>query len=50
MENSRKNNLLQIADYLVGIAHREYNPEKANKTQYFHQLQHQCKKIIIRPS
>jgi hypothetical protein len=50
LENSRKNNLLQLVDYVVGIIHRHYDKEKFVKVDYFSQIDHKCIKTIIRPS
>jgi hypothetical protein len=48
-QNSRKYNLLQLADYIAGIVHRHYDPNKFIKIDYFSMIQHKCIKIVVRP-
>ncbi|MDR0860080.1 MAG: DUF3800 domain-containing protein [Candidatus Peribacteria bacterium] len=47
--NSCKEPLLQVADYIVGIVHREYDEEKSLKGEYRKMIQHKCVKIVVRP-
>jgi hypothetical protein len=48
-ENSRKEPLLQVADYIVGIEHRNYNEEKSAKIDYLPQIKNKRIKIVVRP-
>jgi uncharacterized protein YeeX (DUF496 family) len=49
MQDSHRYNLLQLADYIVGIVHRHYDEEKFIKVDYLTMIQNKCIKIIIRP-
>jgi len=49
MADSARENLLQLADFVVGIIHRDYDPQKFLKVDYLKMIQHKCIKTVIRP-
>jgi hypothetical protein len=49
MENSRKEPLLQIADYIVGIEYRNYDNKKFVKVDYLPNIRQKIIKFIVRP-